>query len=71
MSFDPDISKQAQKVTLPRKSHKFTHPPVSLNNSHVVCKSSQKHLSVYLDDKLNLTMSYPELSEHTCTYIYI
>ena len=32
MSFNPDVSKQAQEVIFSRKSHKLAHPPVIFNN---------------------------------------
>ena len=53
MSFNPDKSKQAQEVIFPRKTQKVNHPPANFKNIPVVCSSCQKHLGVYLDDKLN------------------
>ena len=32
MSFNSDVSKQAQEAVLSRKSHKLAHPPVLFNN---------------------------------------
>ena len=52
MSFNPEVTKQAQDVAFSHKSHKVTHPTVYFNNSPVI-SSSQKHLGIYLDEKLN------------------
>ena len=41
MSFNPDISKQPQKIFFSRKSQKFTNLPVFFNNSWVVSIPSQ------------------------------
>ena len=53
MSFNPDVSKQAQEVVFSRKSHKLAHPPVFFNNVPVKRCSIQKHLGFHLDEKLN------------------
>ena len=53
MSFNPDVSKQAQEVVFSRKSHKLAHPPVLFNNVPVKRCSIQKHLGIHLDEKLN------------------
>ena len=53
MSFNPEVTKQAQKVVFSRKSQKVTHPTVYFNNSPVTRSSSQKHLGIHLDEKLN------------------
>ena len=53
MSFNPDVSKQAQEVIFSRKSHKLAHPPVIFNNVPVKRCSIQKHLGIHLDEKLN------------------
>ena len=39
MSFNTDFFKQTQEVIFSRKSHKFSHSPVFLNNSPVVSAS--------------------------------
>ena len=51
--FNPEVTKQAQEVIFSRKSQKVTHPTVYLNNSPVTWSSSQKHLGIHLDEKLN------------------
>ena len=53
MSFNPEITKQAQEVVFSRKSQKVTHPTVYFNNSPVTQSSSKKHLGIHLDEKLN------------------
>ena len=51
MSFNPDISKQAQEITFSKKN--VSHPPLYFNETHAVVSSYQKHLGVFLDKKLN------------------
>ena len=52
MSFNPDLSKQAQEVIFSRKRLEVNHPELYFNGSIVQKTSVQKHLGVYLDDKL-------------------
>ena len=53
MSFNPDKSKQAQEVIFSRKTQRVIHPPAIFNDMPVVLSSCQKHLGIYLDEKLN------------------
>ena len=53
MSFNPDPSKQAQKVIFSRKTKKEYRPPVAFNNDNVSETNSQKHLGVVLDNRLS------------------
>ena len=53
MSFNPDPSKQAQEVTSSRKLQKISHPSIYFNNNPIEQVSSQKHLGMILDAKLN------------------
>ena len=53
MSFNPNVSKQAQEVVFSRKSHKLAHPAVLFNNVSVKRCSIQKYLGIHLDEKLN------------------
>ena len=53
MSFNPDISKQAQEITFSKKNKDVSHPPLYFNKNLVVVCSYQKHLGVFLDKKLN------------------
>ena len=53
MLFSPDPKKPAQEVLFSRKYQLQTHPTISLNNVQVEKTTSQKHLGVILDEKLN------------------
>ena len=53
MSFNPDPSKQAQEVIFSRKINKSDHPSTTFNNQTVCGVSSQKHLGMILDEKLD------------------
>ena len=52
VSFNPDLSKQTQKVIFSQKINKVYHPPLLFNNSTVQQISSQKHLGIHLDEEL-------------------
>ena len=47
------MNKQAQEVVLSRKVAKSSHSQVSFNDIPVSGVSFQKHLGIYLDEKLN------------------
>ena len=51
-SFNPDQSKQAQKVIFTRNVKKVVDTPFFLNNKPVQQFSSQKHLGLILDTSL-------------------
>ena len=53
MSFNPDPSKQAQEVIFSRNIKKPNHPELIFNNIPVNQTSYQKHLGMFLDNKLN------------------
>ena len=53
MSFNPDPSKQAQEVIFSRKHQKVRHPSIYFNNNPIESVSSQKHLEMILETKLN------------------
>ena len=53
MLFNPDPTKPAQEVLFSRKKKTLNHPTLSLNNIRVERASSQKHLGLILDKKLN------------------
>ena len=53
MSFNPDLSKQAQEVIVSCKIKKLSHPSLVFNNNNVLQTSSQKRLGVTLDVKLS------------------
>ena len=53
ISFNPDPSTQAQEVIFSRKHQKISHPSIYFNNNSIDSVSSQKHLGMILDIKLN------------------
>ena len=53
MTFNPDQNKQAQEVIFSREIIKSSHPQISFNNMLAFCVNFQKHLGIYLDEKLN------------------
>ena len=53
MSFNSDPSNQGQEVILNRKLQKNCHLPIYFNNNPNEQVSSQKHLAMILDVKLN------------------
>ena len=53
MSFNPDPTKQAQEVIFSRKNNKPYHPDLIFNQTNIKRTSSQKHLGLILDEKLN------------------
>ena len=53
MSFNPDISKQAQEVIFSRNLRKTGHPTVYFNHGPVARTNCHKHFEMYLDEKLN------------------
>ena len=60
ISFNSDLSKQAQEVSFSKKTHKLFHPTVLFNNIPVQHSTAQKHLGVYLDEKLNFNIHITE-----------
>ena len=60
MSFNPDVSKQAQEVIFSQRAQKLFHPTVLFNNIPVQPSTVQKHLGVYLDEKLNFNTHITE-----------
>ena len=53
MSFNPDPSKQAQEVIFSRKLQKSVYPSLHFNNIAVAQSTTQKHLGMLLDVKLD------------------
>ena len=51
--FYPDPSKQAQEVIFWKKYTKEDHPPIYFNDIPVTQTTVQKHIEMYLDEKLN------------------
>ena len=55
MPFNSVKSKQAQEVIFSRITQKVIDPTAIFNNMPIVCSSCQKHLCIYLDEKLNFS----------------
>ena len=55
MSFNLDVSKQAQEVIFSRKKKIDNHPDIFFNNLPINRKSTQKHLGLLLDEKINFS----------------
>ena len=53
MSFNPDPSTQAQEVIFSRKLDKLSYPPLHFNNVALTQPTTQKHLGMLLDVKLD------------------
>ena len=47
------LHKQAQEVIFSRKTVKVSHPSITFNTVPVARTACQKHLGLYLDEKLN------------------
>ena len=60
MSFNPDLNEQAQEVVFSGKITKSSHPQIFFNSIPVSCVSFQKHLGIYLDEKLNFNHNIKE-----------
>ena len=52
MSFNPDPSKQAQEVIFSRKCTLEDNSPIYFNDIPVIQTTVQKHIGMYLDEKL-------------------
>ena len=71
MSFNPDISKQAQEVIFSRTLKKTPHPPLMFNSNLVNKTSSQKHLGIILDESLSFEEHLKTISVKTNKTIYL
>ena len=60
ISFNPDVSKQAQEVIFSRKQAELVHLDLVFNNTAVHQSHSQKYLGIYLDMKLNFKLHIKE-----------
>ena len=56
MRFNADPKKQAQEVIFSRKINKIDHPPLYFNENLVKSSSTQKHLGMILDTKLDFSL---------------
>ena len=53
MMFNPNITKQAQEVVFSQKAVRLFHPQLHFNEVPVERSVSQKHLGLYLHQKLD------------------
>ena len=53
---NPDPNKQAQEVIFSRKINKINHPPLCFNENLVKSSTTQKHLGMKLDAKLDFSL---------------
>ena len=60
MSFNPDSNKQATEVLFSRKVNSDDHPKLTFNGNQVQQCSSQKHLGLFLDNKLDFNKHLDE-----------
>ena len=60
MSFNPDPNKQATEVLFSRKINSDDHPKLTFNGNQVQRCSSQKHLGLILDNKLDFNKHLDE-----------
>ena len=60
-TFNPDLSKQAQEVIFSRKGIKVSHPPFTFNTVPVFRTTCQKHLGLYLNEKLSFMIISMEI----------
>ena len=71
MSFNSDLSEQAQEVMFSQKASRVDHPVVTFNKSPVARTPCQRHLGLYLDEKLNFSHHIKEKISKACKGIGI
>ena len=49
MSFNPDLTKQAQEIIFSRKKTDTSHPSLYFNNAQIQRQSVKKYLGLILD----------------------
>ena len=69
MRFNSDPKKQAQEVIFSRKIDKIDHPPLYFNENLVKSSSTQKHLGIILDTKLDFSLHLNRTSSLTSGYL--
>ena len=60
ISFNPDPNKQATEELFSRKTNSHDHPKLTFNGNQVQQCSSQKHLGLFLDNKLDFNKHLDE-----------
>ena len=56
MKFNPDPKNQVQEVIFSRKINKIDHSPLYFNENLVKSSSTQKHLGMVLDTRLDFSL---------------
>ena len=51
MSFNPDITKQAQEIIFSQEKNDTSHPSLYCNNARIQRQSVRKHLGLFSDEK--------------------
>ena len=69
--FNSCVSKLAQKVIFSRKSFKVDHALVTFSNSPVAHTLYQKHLGLYLDQKLDFNNHIKVKARKACKDIFL
>ena len=64
MNFNPKPNKQAQEVVFSRKTNEINHPPLLFNQNLVKSSSTQKHLGMVLDTKLNFNLHFKNVQRN-------
>ena len=65
MSFNPDLSKQAQEVIFSRKLKNISHLPLVFSSANFSSCRSQKHLGLLLSSKLTFEEHYKTILNKT------
>ena len=60
MSFNPDLTKQAEEILFTQKHNSPVHPPIYFNDIEVKRVSDHKHLGLILDPKLSFAKHISE-----------
>ena len=71
MSFNLDVSKRAQEVIFSRKKNIGNHLAVFFDNLPINRKSTQKHLDLLLDEKLNFSEHINEKLKKVCVCVCV
>ena len=67
LSFNPDIIKEAQEIIFSRKKKDTNHPDLYFNEARLQRRSVQKHLRLFLDEKLSFLKhieNYPKKNRY-------
>ena len=65
MQLNPDFTKQAEEIIFSRKTMKPVHSANQFNDSPADCANNQKHLGLFLDEKLYFSHHMKEKIDKT------